>query len=62
MHFLRKKMRNGIEPFPTYYRISPDTAVTVPASCPMGTMLIVYSSFSNNIDSFLIFLFLDIIL
>ena len=37
MHFLHEKMRNGVEPFLTCYRISPDTVVTVPISCPVGT-------------------------
>ena len=43
-------------------RISPDTVVTVPTSCPVGTRLVHYSSFSIEFDSFSVFLFLDIIL
>ena len=43
-------------------RISPDTIVTVPTSCPVGTRLVHYSSFSIEFDSFSVFLFLDIIL
>ena len=51
MHFLHEKMRNGFEPFPTCYRISPDTIVTEPTSCPVGTRLVHLIIYCCNIKA-----------
>ena len=44
-------MKNGVEPFPTCYRISPDTIVTEPTSCPVGTRLVHLIIYCCNIKA-----------